>query len=471
MRQASSASTDPARARPRPQWFDDAKLGVFVHWGPYSVPGWGRALPRHPADLRDPGAASLLPAQPVRRVVREHDADPRKPDVAPPPGDLGIQFPVREVRGALRDGGGPARFRGLGRALRARGRALRPCSPPSTWMATRSGRARTQIHGSRAGVRSRISSGQWPRRCAIGACTWVCITAAASDVTFNDRVIRTLGDCALAVPQSEAYARYCEAQLRELIERYRPDVLWNDVGFPTKSDLVALLDSYYRAVPNGVANDRWARFPLPEPGIARAPRRHGGCCTTAMRSGRSCRGACGASGFGRRVSETTGRPSTRRPKMSLPTSGRPRAGSGLLSPTTRARARAETLSLDALVHLLVDVVSKNGNLLIGVGPMADGTIPRCSARAYWASARGSKSTARRCSERARGAGPQPRRRTAGLCASRAAWMRSSPRCWLRHAAESSCFLFTRPREHASSCSASQLLFPGFPGASTSTESQ
>lgn len=24
-----------------PDWFDDAKLGIFIHWGPYSVPGWG----------------------------------------------------------------------------------------------------------------------------------------------------------------------------------------------------------------------------------------------------------------------------------------------------------------------------------------------------------------------------------------------------------------------------------------------
>ena len=27
-------------SHPVPAWFDDAKLGIFVHWGLYSVPGW-----------------------------------------------------------------------------------------------------------------------------------------------------------------------------------------------------------------------------------------------------------------------------------------------------------------------------------------------------------------------------------------------------------------------------------------------
>lgn len=29
-------------ARPLPQWFDDAKIGIFVHWGVFSVPGFGQ---------------------------------------------------------------------------------------------------------------------------------------------------------------------------------------------------------------------------------------------------------------------------------------------------------------------------------------------------------------------------------------------------------------------------------------------
>jgi alpha-L-fucosidase len=28
-----------------PQWYDDAKFGIFIHWGPFSVPGWGNSTP------------------------------------------------------------------------------------------------------------------------------------------------------------------------------------------------------------------------------------------------------------------------------------------------------------------------------------------------------------------------------------------------------------------------------------------
>ena len=33
-------SWDDLRARPYPEWFQDAKLGIFIHWGLYSVPAY-----------------------------------------------------------------------------------------------------------------------------------------------------------------------------------------------------------------------------------------------------------------------------------------------------------------------------------------------------------------------------------------------------------------------------------------------
>ncbi len=46
-----------------PDWFDDAKLGVFLHWGLYSVPGWAPRVP----DIQE----MLVKAGP-KRMLREN---------------------------------------------------------------------------------------------------------------------------------------------------------------------------------------------------------------------------------------------------------------------------------------------------------------------------------------------------------------------------------------------------------------
>ena len=35
-----SPTWEELRARPYPEWFVDAKLGIFIHWGVYSVPAY-----------------------------------------------------------------------------------------------------------------------------------------------------------------------------------------------------------------------------------------------------------------------------------------------------------------------------------------------------------------------------------------------------------------------------------------------
>ena len=46
-----------------PVWYDDAKLGVFIHWGLYSVPGWAPRVP----DIQE-----LLVKDGPKRMLREN---------------------------------------------------------------------------------------------------------------------------------------------------------------------------------------------------------------------------------------------------------------------------------------------------------------------------------------------------------------------------------------------------------------
>ena len=34
------ATIESLNTHPLPAWYADAKLGIFIHWGLYSVPGW-----------------------------------------------------------------------------------------------------------------------------------------------------------------------------------------------------------------------------------------------------------------------------------------------------------------------------------------------------------------------------------------------------------------------------------------------
>ena len=60
---------------PLPQWYADAKLGIFIHWGLYSVPGWaavespqgGSERGRGEVERRMPSGTTTPCASPVRR--------------------------------------------------------------------------------------------------------------------------------------------------------------------------------------------------------------------------------------------------------------------------------------------------------------------------------------------------------------------------------------------------------------------
>jgi alpha-L-fucosidase len=77
------------------------------------------------------------------------------------------------------------------------------------------------------------------------------------DWTFQTKVVQTLGDYSY-LHYGEDYRQYVIDQVHELINRYKPDILWNDISWPTGSKrLYSLMADYYNTVPEGVVDDRW----------------------------------------------------------------------------------------------------------------------------------------------------------------------------------------------------------------------
>ena len=159
---------------------------------------------------------------------------------------------------------------------------------------------------------------------------------------------------------SDAYAEYSLNQTEELIQRYHPSILWNDMGYPGQCDLNQLFADYYNAVPEGVVNERWVQRNLNGRTLKEYTRElqekreltrlddgiHGDytcpeyidITSVPEKKWESCRGIGMSFGYNR----------NEKPENFL--TGRD------------------------VIYSLADIVSKNGNLLLNVGPCADGTI-------------------------------------------------------------------------------------------------
>ena len=322
-----------------PEWYRDAKLGFFIHWGLYSVPAWAvehgeRFVPTEDAyawhqyaewygnTVRIAGSPSWERHQEVYGPGTSYE------DLADlwDAGSFDADAFVSELVGAGAQYIVPTTKHHEGFCL---------------WGTETTG-FNAVARGPRRDLIAELHDAARRHEARFGV-----YFSGALDWHVSDfPPIESDTDLFRYRRNDEAYSRYAAAQLEELVDRFSPDVLWNDIDWPDggkgreEYGVAALLGRYFDAVPHGVVNDRWG---VPYHGYL--TREYTNVDETQPQVWESTRGLGFSFGYNQDESEK------------------------------------HSLSGTQLVRYLVDVVSKNGNLLINVGPTASGEIPPLQLKA------------------------------------------------------------------------------------------
>jgi alpha-L-fucosidase len=372
-----AACSDPAaeealrRSREIPQWFDDAKLGIFIHWGPASVPAFAYGPPLQPGELEEimfkesprkemPYAEWYLNAMnyPDSETSRHHavtygDA---------PYSDFG---PIFEQR--VDEGWDPDAWADLFARAGAKYVVLvtKHHDGYTLWPSEVNNPNRENWGSSRDMV-GELAAAVRARGMRFGTYYSTGLDWSFKMVTEGDRI----RDIMRSAPSSQAYADYVYAHMEELIDRYQPDVLWADIGYPSKGKQTELFEYYFAQVPDGVVNDRWGAVDVlgemaEFPGVTWVLKALG----RLMLSNQSATLEDDPARYGFKTAEYdsfAGIP---------PFKWESTRGLGGSFAYNINETADDMLAAGNLVDFLADTVSKNGNVLINVGPDSYGRIP------------------------------------------------------------------------------------------------
>jgi len=324
-----------------PQWFDDAKFGIMVVWTPASIPAFappwafGDDIPDAETIMRELPAAEmylntmLLPGS---STERHHMTNY---------GDKPYDHFVAEFRELITHWT-PARWADLLARSGAKYSVLVVKHQDGflLWPSdTKPGKPDWHAERDVVGEFADALRGNGMR---FGA-----LYTGGVDHTFGGLPLTE--DMAANNEQDSGLAAHVDAQWRELIERYRPEIVWNDMGYPPEADPAALVGWYREQVPDGVVNDRFARSAVESDSelgdfVTLEYDNDYANSAPADQKWESTRGMGTSFGYNRMETEDHYNSSTE------------------------------------LIHELVDCVARGGNLLLAVGPTATGDIPWPQAR-------------------------------------------------------------------------------------------
>ncbi len=362
---------------PLPEWFKNAKYGIFIHWGLYSVPGWAPLEADTQELMATKGPRYWLKHNPYAEWYWNTIQIPGSPSQLHHRQTYGPDFSYNDFKPMFNNAAkefDPDSWADLFKQAHARyvvlttkhhdGFTLWPSRHPNPY--------KEAWHADRDLVGD-LTSAVRNRDMKMGL-----YYSGGYDWTFNPTVITDLPGMASSLVQTDEYAGYADNHIRELINRYQPSVLWNDIGYPPQSNLAALFAHYYNQVPEGVINDRWAQLRLPKlPGVEPLVRGGLGLANALWRYlPERVRGLDFPTGFHHDFRT----PEYAQYDEIKPYKWESTRGVGHSFGNNRQEGPDEILSLTDLARSFADLVSKNGNLLLGIGPYPDGTIPELQAK-------------------------------------------------------------------------------------------
>lgn len=181
--------------------------------------------------------------------------------------------------------------------------------------------------------------------------------------------IREIVDSPGCTPRDPSYLRYMSAQLDELVDRYEPSVVWSDIGTPPGFDVADFKKRLIARVPDAVINDRWDH---PLPGSGNALGRRLWNATFAFLT----RFDSGGKPFypGRHPLSDFRTPEYSWPRGDVPFVWETTRGLGAGFGYNAEETDEHKIDPAVLVDMYHDIRTAGGNMLLNVGPMADGTI-------------------------------------------------------------------------------------------------
>ncbi|MEM6414397.1 MAG: alpha-L-fucosidase [Pseudomonadota bacterium] len=234
-----------------PQWFKDAKFGIFIHWGPYSIPAFA---PTEDNGLSEKFGYGFNPYAEWYWHSMKFEGAPtaeyhRK--------TYGADYPYERFGEAFNDSlddWNPDEWARLFKRSGARyvvlgtkhhdGFILWPSARPNPHIPN---------WGTKRDVVGELAEAVRAQGMRFGV-----YYSGGVDWTFQPKLLESRLDFMLNMPgKNQGYTKYADAHYRELIDRYKPDILWNDIGYPSHKSAFEIIAHYYNTVPEGLVNDRW----------------------------------------------------------------------------------------------------------------------------------------------------------------------------------------------------------------------